>query len=174
MAISLQAPSVEGVSTITASELNKVLVGKSVAVTPFADRLYHGMTAVCTPSDIETALQIFYAAHTAPRCDSVGSTIAKQRELQVFGNRDNSPFTAYQDTVNAILYGNHYAVRSATLSELKEWNHGARGYLFYRRLFRKCLKNQETVHAKTAKSILSIICAFCALPSRFLREPPFA
>lgn len=135
MAISLQAPSVAGVGELTASELNKVLSGKSVSVTPYADGLYHGMTAVATVSDIETAFQLFYAAQTAPRLDSVSVNIAKQRELQAFGNRANSPFTAYQDTVNAILYGNHYAVRSATLSELKEWNHSAKGYPFYRRLF---------------------------------------
>lgn len=135
MAIGLQAPSVAGVGNLTASELNRLLIGKSVAVTPFADRLYHGMTTVCSPSDSETALQLFYAAHTAPRFDSVSSSTTKQGALQAFGNRANSPLTTFQDTINAVLYGNHYAVRSPTRTEIQEWNHQRHGHSFFRQLF---------------------------------------
>ncbi len=134
-AIALQAPSVAGVGALTATELGRVLTGKSVAVTPFADRLYHGMTAVCSPSDIETALKLFYAAHTAPRFDSVSSTTAKQRELQSFGNRANAPLTVIQDSINAILYDNHYAVRTPTRTEIQDWNHQQHGFPFFRQLF---------------------------------------
>jgi zinc protease len=80
-------------------------------------------------------LQLFYALHTTPRTDSTSFLVAKERQLQTFGNRTNSPFTVWQDVIDSVLNDNHYTIRAPKRKEIEEWRHLDTGIAFYKRLF---------------------------------------
>ncbi len=170
MAATLQAPSVAGVGMLTASDLTKFLADKSVSVIPYTERFSHGMNGVSSASDVETLLQLFYAAHIHPRRDSASMDVAKERERQSFGNRANHPANVLQDSIDAVLYSNHYAARSSTLSEIEAWHHLDSGYNFYKRLFGNMRGGTVVlVGAFDIKRIKPLVLRYCGgLPTAFI------
>lgn len=56
-----------GVSKFPKSQLNKMLTGKVVNVSPYIDELEHGITAQGSPNDMETMMQLVYLFTTQPR-----------------------------------------------------------------------------------------------------------
>lgn len=56
-----------GVSKFPKSQLNKMLTGKVVNVSPYIDGLEHGITAQGSPNDMETMMQLVYLFTTQPR-----------------------------------------------------------------------------------------------------------
>ena len=59
-----------GVSKFPKSQLNKMLTGKVVAVSPYIGDLEHGVTAGGSPKDIETMMQLMYLFYTQPRFEA--------------------------------------------------------------------------------------------------------
>jgi zinc protease len=135
MAASLQSPTTSGVGEVNGVELSRILSDKSVSVEPYIRRYYHGVRASCAPADIETMLQLFFAAQVNSRCDSAVAHSIKEGELQKRAVRGNFPYNALQDSIDAILYGNHFTARSPTPQELASWRHCDKGYRYFQSLF---------------------------------------
>lgn len=164
----LQHPAVSGIGELTPAEYTKMLADKVVSLSPYIDGLYHGISASSSAGDLETMMRVLYAAHTAPRIDSGNIHTAKEAEKQAFGLRWNFPLTKFQDTIGAVLYNNHYTVRSVTKSELERWNHAEVGFPFYKQLFRNVRGGVIVfVGSFDVQRIKPLILRYCgALPSR--------
>lgn len=96
-------------------ELEKMLTGKLVSVSPWIGELNEGISGSCTPQDLETMFQLIYLYFTAPRMDEPAFDSFRKRLSQVLKHRDTSPETAFKDTVQLTLGQNHY--RSEPLTE---------------------------------------------------------
>ena len=167
-AAALQSPAAAGLGTLSPSDYAKMLAGTSVAVNPFIDGIYHGMSGAATVDDLETMFQIFYAAHTSPRIDSTNIREMKSREEQTLALRRNHPLARFQDTVAAVLYGNHYTMRASTKAEIERWNHAETGYAFYQRLFGNMRSGTVVlVGAFDVQRIKPLVLRYCgALPTK--------
>ena len=58
-----------GVSGFTGTQVSKMLTGKTLSVTPYIDRLEHGIGGNSSVKDLETTLQLIYLFFTDPRFD---------------------------------------------------------------------------------------------------------
>ncbi|MFH1146265.1 MAG: insulinase family protein [Pseudomonadota bacterium] len=104
-----------GLNVFDKIELEKMLAGKLVNVSPWIGELNEGISGSCTPQDLETMFQLVYLYFTAPRMDEPAFGSFRQRLSQVLRHRDTSPETAFRDTVQLTLGQNHY--RSEPLTE---------------------------------------------------------
>jgi zinc protease len=101
-----------GVADFTQIQLDKLLAGKNVNISPYISETTEGISGSSTPQDFETALQLIYLYFTRPRKDPDiwQSNIAQTKALLATRNLD--PMNVYSDTVSAVL--SNYNFRSAT------------------------------------------------------------
>jgi zinc protease len=100
-----------GVGTFDEITLQKLLADKIVQVSPFISDLSEGISASCSPSDLETMFQLIYLYCTAPRADSVAFESYKTRLKGFIQNRSASPGAAMADTVMVTMAQHHYRKR---------------------------------------------------------------
>ena len=96
-----------GLGNFSAVDLQKVLAGKKVSVSPFIDTYTEGISGSTTPKDFETALQMVYLYFTAPRQDMDAYQSYITRSKAALQNKELNPSTAFQDTIVSTVYGNH-------------------------------------------------------------------
>jgi zinc protease len=92
-----------GVADFTNTDIQKMLSGKTVRVSPFIGSLSEGFRAEASPKDLEEMFQLTNLYFTAPRMDeqAFGSYISKNKML--FGNLMSNPQFYYSDQVSLIL-----------------------------------------------------------------------
>lgn len=96
-----------GVSTFSDQTLDKMLAGKQVRVTPFLSDETEGMRGSSSVKDLETLLQLTHLYFTAPRRDDTAFQSLMSRQASFLSNRDANPNVQYNDSLVAIIYGNH-------------------------------------------------------------------
>jgi len=103
-----------GVADFTQIQLDKLLAGKNVSVTPYISETAEGISGNSTPQDFETALQLLYLYFTKPRKDPDiwQSNITQAKAF--LANRDLDPVNVYRDTVSAVL--NNHNFRNLTVT----------------------------------------------------------
>lgn len=96
-----------GVGAFNKTELQKLLAGKTVQVSPFISDLENGFNGSCKPKDLETLFQLIYLYYEQPRIDSSAfiSFINKQKNL--YQNILTDPQYYFLDKVQRISYNNH-------------------------------------------------------------------
>jgi zinc protease len=94
-----------GAGPFTASELTRLLAGKTVNATPYIRELSEGLEGSAAPKDLETLFQLIHLYFTAPRADESISAVVQNRELTQLRNRAQDPNAALQDTLFKGLYG---------------------------------------------------------------------
>lgn len=96
-----------GVGQFSKIDLQKLLAGKTVSVTPYISLYGEGMTGYASPKDIETMFQLMFLYFTNPRKDnsSFYSYVNKQKAL--YKNMLASPNQYFFDRYNRIRSGNH-------------------------------------------------------------------
>jgi len=100
-----------GVGEFTLIELQKVLAGKAVRVSPFITNLSEGMSGSVSPADVETLFQLIYLYFTAPREDSTAFASFKTRVQAILENREADPTSAYRDTIQVTMSQHHFRAR---------------------------------------------------------------
>jgi zinc protease len=107
-----------GISEFNQGQLDKMLAGKNVDVTPYIGDITHGIRASASPRDFETALQLIYLYFTKPRKDADiwQGTINQTKAL--LANRGLDPGSVYQDTLSAILSNNNFRGGATTVERL--------------------------------------------------------
>ncbi len=70
-----------GLGEFSPSDLTKLLAGKNVALSPYINAYYEGVSGSSVPKDVETMLQLTWLSFTRPRPDSTlfASFIAQQK-----------------------------------------------------------------------------------------------
>ena len=93
-----------GVSGFSGTQVSKMLTGKTLSVTPYIDRLEHGIGGSSSPKDLETALQLVYLFYTDPRFDQEEYDNAINQITAVLPNLENQPNYKLQKEVYKTLY----------------------------------------------------------------------
>jgi zinc protease len=108
----LAAPIISGsgIADFNQGQLDKMLAGKNVSVSPYISDVAQGISANASPRDFETAMQLIHLYFTQPRKDDDiwKGNISQTRSILT--NRGLDPGSVYQDTVSAVL--SNYNMRS--------------------------------------------------------------
>ena len=93
-----------GVSGFTGTQVSKMLTGKTLSVTPYIDRLEHGIGGSSSVKDLETALQLVYLFYTDPRFDQDEYDNGINQIKAVLPNLENQPNYKLQKELYKTLY----------------------------------------------------------------------
>jgi Predicted Zn-dependent peptidases len=96
-----------GVGNFSETALTKALAGKQVSVNPFIGNYEEGVTASTTPKEFETMMQLTYLYFTAQRTDEDAFKSWQNKMRSQLQNREAQPLSAFQDTLNALIYNNN-------------------------------------------------------------------
>lgn len=111
-----------GLGEFNSIELQKLLNGKTVKVTPYIKERSEGVQGITSPKDLQTALQLVSLYYTAPRKDETVFSGIISRNKSALANRSVDPMSVFSDTVIAVL-GNHNTRRTGpTIKKLEQIN----------------------------------------------------
>ena len=96
-----------GLGNFSNVDLEKVLAGKKVGISSSVNGLTERLNGHCSPKDLETLMQLVYLSFTAPRMDETAFESFKQRMKASLVNQEANPMTAFSDTLQKEMYGNH-------------------------------------------------------------------
>ncbi|MBR5205270.1 MAG: insulinase family protein [Bacteroidaceae bacterium] len=96
-----------GLGNFSNVDLEKVLAGKKVGISASVNGLTERLNGHCSPKDLETLMQLVYLSFTAPRMDETAFESFKQRMKASLANQEANPMTAFSDTLQKEMYGNH-------------------------------------------------------------------
>jgi zinc protease len=111
-----------GVGRFSSNVLDRMLVGKAVAVTPFIGEIEQGMAGGSTPQDLETMFQLLYLRFTQPRADPIAFGALVSQAKGLLANRMASPDVVFNQTVSAALSGNNLRRQPETPATVDQWN----------------------------------------------------
>ena len=97
-----------GVADFSLDELEKLLAGKAVSVSPYISELYEGFSGSVSSKDTETLFELIYLYFEKPRADSTAFESYKSKIETYLKNREASPRVALQDTVQMTMAQNHF------------------------------------------------------------------
>jgi zinc protease len=123
-----------GLGDFTEIQLDKMLSGKNVSISPYINETTEGINGSTSPKDLETALQLVYLYYTQPRKDADiwQSNISQTKSVLV--NRGLDPGSVFQDTVAATLSSNNFRRMVVTMDRLNSANLD-KAYKFYQDRF---------------------------------------
>lgn len=111
-----------GVGTFNLTDLQKVLAGKDVWVSPSIDRFTESMEGSSSIKDFGTMLMLNYLYFTAPRKDDKQFKTLMELYANSIKSRDVNPKTEYSDRINKALYANSDRIFSLTTEMLPKIN----------------------------------------------------
>ena len=99
--------SYNGIGEFSALDLQKVLTGKNVSISPSISQYGESISGSSTVKDFETMMQLAYLYFTAPRQDDQAyQTLLSMLETQLAA-RDKNPKTAFQDSISQTTTSHH-------------------------------------------------------------------
>ncbi|NND33571.1 MAG: insulinase family protein, partial [Saprospiraceae bacterium] len=96
-----------GVSDFDLNQLQKMLAGKQVQVSPYIGELEEGLQGFSTIKDQETMFQLIHLYFTQPRKDESAYNSLMTRQRQILQNIHVNPNYYFRDKVNEVKYKNH-------------------------------------------------------------------
>ena len=109
-----------GLGSFSKVELDQMLKGKNVAVTPFIETYSEGFTGSSTKKDIETAFQLIHLYFTAPRFDQAAYDSYMTRLETAVKNQEASPDTAFVKALKDIITQHHPRGRMMDMDVYRE------------------------------------------------------
>lgn len=123
-----------GIGEFTQPQLEKLLAGKNVSVSPYISDISQGISANCSPRDFETAMQLIYMYFTQPRKDANVWKTNIDQSKSVLANRGLDPGSVFQDTVSATL-SNHNFREMVTTPAMLNTASLDKAFAFYKERF---------------------------------------
>ncbi|MFN8357526.1 MAG: insulinase family protein [Spirosomataceae bacterium] len=119
-----QVVTMGGVGEFSSVQLEKMMTGKVVNVSPFVGENTEGMEGSTSPKDLETALQLVYAYFTQPRKDAdvVKGQMTSFREYIRNSMLTPTPEKVFGDTVAVTLGNNNYRRMPVTPEKIDKVN----------------------------------------------------
>lgn len=111
-----------GVGNHSRIELDKMLAGKIVNVSPFLGENEEGFNGNCSPGDLEEMLQLTHLYFTSPRFDESSFNAYMSRMQAVLQNAGNSPNMVFRDSMSYIINDRHFRKRPMNIELLSEVN----------------------------------------------------
>lgn len=96
-----------GISKFNGVQLKKMLTGKNVSCNVSIEGTRHGVAAVTTPKDIETAMQLLYLNIVDPRYDNDEYQVGISQLKALLPNLEKQPQFKLQEFASKVLYGNN-------------------------------------------------------------------
>ncbi|MGL1886674.1 MAG: insulinase family protein [Reichenbachiella sp.] len=96
-----------GIGDYSYIQLQQVLAGKSVGISPYIGELESGISGNCSPKDLETLLQLNYLYFHNVRRDEEAYQSIIQRNKAVLENVLSNPSYYFQDELAKIMSQNH-------------------------------------------------------------------
>ncbi|HVW94585.1 MAG TPA: insulinase family protein [Mucilaginibacter sp.] len=109
-----------GISDFTQIQLNKMLSGKNLNVSPYISDVAQGITANVAPKDFETAMQLIYLYFTKPRKDADVWEGSISQTNALLANRSLNPGSVFQDTISATLNNHNFREMVVTPERLNK------------------------------------------------------
>jgi zinc protease len=97
-----------GVGGFSSTDLQKMLSGRIVRLTPTYGPYTHGFNGGTRPADLETALQLVHLGFGNVTEDPEAYAALQNRVAAFFADRANSPEQVFADTVSAVNTGRFY------------------------------------------------------------------
>lgn len=107
-----------GVGNFSATDLPKVLAGKTATVRPSINLTTQDFNGSSSIKDFETMMQLVYLYFTAPRKDADAFKSFIQRMETQLKNQEAEPMVAFSDSINNAIYGNNPLTNRIKLSDL--------------------------------------------------------
>ncbi len=126
--------SLGGVGAFSQTDLQRVLAGRAVSISPSIGELEEGLSGSSSPRDLETLLQLAHLYFTSPRYDEAASTAMLQQMRAVLANRGSSPATAFADTFNVVFTQGHPRALPVTIEDIDRLD-PAEAFEFFRDRF---------------------------------------
>lgn len=104
-----------GVAGFNQTELNKMLQGKNISVSPYISETAQGVSGYTASGNFEDALQLLYLYFTNPRKDEAVWTTTINQSKSLLTNKVNDPGSVYQDTILSVL--SNYKARAMPVTE---------------------------------------------------------
>ena len=115
--------SMGGWGNFSAIDMSKKLAGIKASVGPSIGTRSEGMSGSCVTKDFETMLKLTYLAFTSPRKDEEVFKSTMARSKAALENAELNPQTALSDTVQYVIYNNHYMVRRTKPADIDKLNY---------------------------------------------------
>ncbi len=94
-----------GLNGFTATELQKVLAGKNVALNSFIGEYTEGLTGKSSTSDLETLMQLVYLSFTEPDFTEAGWNTMMNSVQTMAESRSLQPVNVFMDKLVELIYG---------------------------------------------------------------------
>jgi len=109
-----------GVGNFSATDLPKVLAGKTASVRPGISLTTQSFNGSSSIKDFETMLQLVYLYFTAPRKDADAFKSYIQRMETQLKNQEAEPMVAFSDSITNAIYGDNPLTTRIKLDDLKD------------------------------------------------------
>jgi zinc protease len=96
-----------GAGDFDAVEIQKMLAGKAVSVSPYIGEIEEGFSGSASPRDLETLFQLISLYATRPRRDQTAFGSLMSRVQTAIANRGTSPEAVWADTLSVVLAQGH-------------------------------------------------------------------
>lgn len=94
-----------GIGNFSVVDLQKVLSGKQASVSPGLSSLSESLSGNSTVKDFETLMQLTYLTFNTDRMDNDAVASLLKSQKAALSNSEANPMTAFQDTLNYVLFG---------------------------------------------------------------------
>lgn len=96
-----------GYGEFSPSDLQRVLAGKAVSVSPYIDTYEEGFSGSASVEDLETMLQLLHLKMTAPRRDENTFDALKRQFSAVIANQENQPQFQFRSRFQELYSDGH-------------------------------------------------------------------
>jgi zinc protease len=124
-----------GAGAFNLVDLQKVLAGKAVRVSPFVGSLSEGFSGSVSPQDVETLFQLTYLYISEPRRDEEAFMSWRTRMEGFLANRSADPTAAFFDTLSVTMSQYHPRSRPPSVERYATETNLDVSYAFYRDRF---------------------------------------
>jgi zinc protease len=111
---------VGGVGNFSATDLPKVLAGKTASARPGISLITQSFNGASSIKDFETMLQLVYLYFTAPRKDTDAFQSYVQRMETQLKNQEAEPMVAFNDSITYAMYGDNPLSARIKLDDIKK------------------------------------------------------
>lgn len=155
-----------GVGAFDKNTLRKMLSSKIAGVMPSISNDTQQLSGKSSVKDLKTMLELTYLYFVQPRRDSISFNGAMDRMRSFLTNREANPQVSYNDSLVAILYGNHPRMQPTKRETLERVSYD-RVWQIYRERFSDASKfTMLLVGNVNIDSLRPLLCRYVAtLPS---------
>ncbi|MFP4555765.1 MAG: M16 family metallopeptidase [Bacteroidales bacterium] len=109
-----------GVGNHSKVDLDKMLAGKIVSVSPFVNQYQEGLNGNCSPADLEDMLQLAHLYISNPRFDESSYNAYMSRIKAVLKNSGDNPNMIFRDSLTYMMSDRHFRRRPMNSDLLDE------------------------------------------------------